>query len=435
MRMANRNNTIRSGGMGRMNTGSQRDSVAEEDSFDFSEGPNRIVGLGIENRFPLNPSNPATYTGISHPQINISPDYQTYGQDDHLYGLATSDFTPHSSHTGAHNGGEYDQRPSNRSTKASSEYSEYLEAPSMYMPSNLAASQSPRSILIGFDNSSQAYGNAYGPQPHQASTAPQSRRGQSTGPPPVRRGGSSYYSQIGAAVSPIPEESPNPRHGSYASSHVIPSTWGVASPIEYNSFDESREGEGETNRDHAALVRQASLGKKSKPVLKEIRSSKHDMPKPPPQTFLRSNSDETMSSDGQHPVELTSIPSLDEKLGSSSPYAFPLPMEPPSFEAIRKEVENAQANASLNHSRTSSQFTTSAARNSAPLAFPVPPRGLKGRRIPPGLNINAVRDAEARGSLTSLPDLIRRATKLAAVLENGRPGSTLRGIIITFLWK
>ena len=52
---------------------------------------------------------------------------------------------------------------------------------------------------------------------------------------------------------------------------------------------------------------------------------------------------------------------------------------------------------------------------------------IPGRRLPPRLNLDAVRDAEARGSLTSLPDLIRRATKLAAVLETGRPGSRAWG--------
>ena len=47
-------------------------------------------------------------------------------------------------------------------------------------------------------------------------------------------------------------------------------------------------------------------------------------------------------------------------------------------------------------------------------------------RRPPKLNLNAMRDAEARGSLTSLPDLIRRATKLASMMGEGkRPASRL----------
>lgn len=50
-------------------------------------------------------------------------------------------------------------------------------------------------------------------------------------------------------------------------------------------------------------------------------------------------------------------------------------------------------------------------------------------RRPPKLNLNAVRDAEARGSLTSLPDLIRRATKLASMMNEGkRPASRLNDL-------
>jgi len=45
-------------------------------------------------------------------------------------------------------------------------------------------------------------------------------------------------------------------------------------------------------------------------------------------------------------------------------------------------------------------------------------------RRPPKLDIDAVRAAEARGSMTSLPDLIKRATRLAAMIEKGkRPAS------------
>ena len=49
------------------------------------------------------------------------------------------------------------------------------------------------------------------------------------------------------------------------------------------------------------------------------------------------------------------------------------------------------------------------------------------KKRPPRLNVDmdAVRDAEARGSMTSLPDLIRRATKLASNLDRGRTASRL----------
>jgi hypothetical protein len=54
---------------------------------------------------------------------------------------------------------------------------------------------------------------------------------------------------------------------------------------------------------------------------------------------------------------------------------------------------------------------------------------LSAIRRPPRLDIDAVRDAEARGSLTSLPDLIRRATRLAAMMDRGkRPASRLNDL-------
>jgi hypothetical protein len=60
--------------------------------------------------------------------------------------------------------------------------------------------------------------------------------------------------------------------------------------------------------------------------------------------------------------------------------------------------------------------------------LPLPGAGLSSKdskRRPPRLNVDAVRDAEARGSLTSLPDLIRRATKLASNLDRGKTASRL----------
>ncbi|EME39048.1 hypothetical protein DOTSEDRAFT_48471 [Dothistroma septosporum NZE10] len=57
-----------------------------------------------------------------------------------------------------------------------------------------------------------------------------------------------------------------------------------------------------------------------------------------------------------------------------------------------------------------------------------PMGGLSDRsnkRRPARLDVDAVRDAEARGSLTSLPDLIRRATTLASNLDRGKTASRL----------
>lgn len=57
---------------------------------------------------------------------------------------------------------------------------------------------------------------------------------------------------------------------------------------------------------------------------------------------------------------------------------------------------------------------------------PPPTSRLSAIRRPPRLDIDAVREAESRGSLTSLPDLIRRATRLASMIDKGkRPSSRL----------
>jgi hypothetical protein len=48
-----------------------------------------------------------------------------------------------------------------------------------------------------------------------------------------------------------------------------------------------------------------------------------------------------------------------------------------------------------------------------------------GRRVPARLDVDAIRDEEKRGSLSSLSDLIKRATKLASNLDRGRTASRL----------
>lgn len=63
------------------------------------------------------------------------------------------------------------------------------------------------------------------------------------------------------------------------------------------------------------------------------------------------------------------------------------------------------------------------------LGIGAPARGLSTKRDatkrPPRLDIDAVREMEARGSTTSLTDLIKRATKLASNLDRGKTASRL----------
>lgn len=55
----------------------------------------------------------------------------------------------------------------------------------------------------------------------------------------------------------------------------------------------------------------------------------------------------------------------------------------------------------------------------------LPPRGRTRRPPPPPINMEAVTERQQRGSLTSLPDLLDRATRLYDVLSTGRTTSMM----------
>ncbi|KAK0628694.1 hypothetical protein B0T17DRAFT_505339 [Bombardia bombarda] len=241
------------------------------------------------------------------------------------------------------------------------------------------------------------------------------RRSVNLGPPPsARRGVSSFYSNV-SFVSPIPEESPRSRsHTSFASSAAIPDSWGSPSPGQSpnypDAFYDERIAEesglelyGDDDAEESRLVRSASLGKMARPTLVDAplpraleRGEYNQRPGPAPfqaEPFRNGTGYVENSSSS------STLPMIKQLLGSSR-----LP------DAIYP-TESA-----TDPSSPSSRDTPS----------PQPPYGgrrysrLSAIRRPPRLDLDAVTKAESRGSLTSLPDLIRRATRLAASLENGR---------------
>jgi hypothetical protein len=274
------------------------------------------------------------------------------------------------------------------------------------------------------------------PQPPMPS-AQQLRRLPSLGPPPSsRRGPSSYYTQM-SYVSPIVEESEarsdtlRSRHGSFASSSVFPtdrarfdpddelisddddtitSDRGTISPTDEN------DRRGLVNQS-PALVRQASVGRRTKPSLTTIRSvdSLGD----------RKGSTGKGTSDNAG-AAITALGVSGAMLAAKSA------QKPPSQQSSIRSNSPGLA--------SSSSDSINAFRNMIPKAMPrtgspahplqqeIRPTTLAdraGMRRPPKLDIDAVRDAEARGSLTSLPELIRRATQLAANLDRGKTASRL----------
>lgn len=236
------------------------------------------------------------------------------------------------------------------------------------------------------------------------------RRSANLGPPPSsRRGASSFYSNA-SYVSPIPEESTR-SHGSYASSAAMPETWSAASPTTspHEAFyddsvtDRSHESIIDDYGDESNLVRSASIGKKTRAALVDnktgpaVASQSRPSPMPVQKPFEGGTGymdESTSSSSNTIPTDKETTSAPKEKQ-----YLTPLGM------GTSTEVSGPA------DPRLSQQPSPSSRR-------------LSAIRRPPNLDIDAVRAAEARGSITSLPDLIKRATRLAAMIERGkRPAS------------
>ncbi|KAL2023509.1 hypothetical protein VTK56DRAFT_2117 [Thermocarpiscus australiensis] len=261
--------------------------------------------------------------------------------------------------------------------------------------------------------------------PIQVPTGP-SRRNVNLGPPPsARRGDTSFYSNA-SYVSPIPEESPRSRsHASFASSAAMPENWGAqSSPGPSPDYPESppfvdtiAEGGGpsayaDDDAEESQLVRSASIGKRAKPTL--VNATAHRAAdgadrdrRPGPLPIQGPFKDGTGYVENSNPSS-TTVPTV-------------------AAQAIGTAMT---ADTMLSaYSAASADDPSSQARKTTP--SPNPPAGsrpysrLSAIRRPPRLDIDAVRKAESRGSLTSLPDLIRRATRLAASLEKGRRPASL----------
>ncbi|KAJ5198285.1 uncharacterized protein N7498_007402 [Penicillium cinerascens] len=212
-----------------------------------------------------------------------------------------------------------------------------------------------------------------------------------------------------SSVSPIPESeefaAPRRTLGSLASSRAIPSSWGsgVAESEILGAYldDDSDEdkhnmeigqGQGET------LVRNASLGKKHKPTMRTIVKSNPDVPSTKP----REKKNEKAA------TGLTEGAAVGQARRSSACTTSAESCVDPEKPRFADVVYNPAPEKGV---------------VALPKAAPTMSDKRPGGRKPPRLNMDAVRDAETRGSLSSLSDLIHRATKLAANLDRGITGS------------
>lgn len=272
------------------------------------------------------------------------------------------------------------------------------------------------------------------PEPPMPTLQPLPRRIPSLGPPPSsRRGPSSYYTQM-SYVSPIAEEAETrsntirSHHGSFASSMAMPANDDLyyEDPFVRSDDEEtitSDHGAISPGSDHddrsglvtPAIVRQASLGRRTKPSMMTIRSVENPAakrkPSPPEEKEWEGGiagaalaAKDGISGNG--PARLREISPDDASLDSPT-YSNHKFMEPEKHMDPEKDGSKAAGVFRLQGSRGA--------------GFADRP----GRPRPPRLDVDAVREAEARGSLTSLPELIRRATRLAANLDRGKTASRL----------
>ncbi|KAI9748254.1 MAG: hypothetical protein M1835_001853, partial [Candelina submexicana] len=306
------------------------------------------------------------------------------------------------------------------------------------------------------------------------------RRVGNLGPPPTRRGGSNFYAQS-SYVSPIPEESPQRSHGSFASSHAIPSSWGSGPPDPYSSEgleglsdeddphdeDDGSESRGADHDEERGLVRKASLGKRHKPSLTTIRSIERleeEDAKVPPLKPSRSGDlkdwsvKSGKSGEDVAPATQLSVPA-SASISGTGPVTPRQPESPTSTVSSRNNPFKTPAPSGGGSSPESLDGLTSSHPSHVPRQQQAPPvspttdprihkilgslekggalaskdsRAFSsagngdrkpGTRRPARLNLDAVREADERGSLTSLRDLITRATKLASNLDRGKTAS------------
>ncbi|KZL64903.1 hypothetical protein CT0861_10270 [Colletotrichum tofieldiae] len=256
------------------------------------------------------------------------------------------------------------------------------------------------------------------------------RRSVTLGPPPSsRRGDSSFYSNA-SFVSPIPEESPRSRsHTSFASSAAMPESWGSQSPgyspgYPDDYYDDAYSTEDENSQmsrgsgspygdvgDESKLVRSASLGKMSKPSIVMNRAPSSGDPLPQEAQEFQEPPRPSPS-----PLQLPVSP-FDSGTayyeGSSSSGTVPTM-------AGTANTPSLTADAMLGAFAAASATDPAEMRKVTP--SPRPYNRLSAIRRPPklGLDMDSVREMESRGSMTSLPDLIKRATRLAALIDRGR---------------
>lgn len=295
------------------------------------------------------------------------------------------------------------------------------------------------------------------PTPPEFLTAPSTT--SPTHPPPLSQQRrlsinsplSSTHRGLPVQISPISE-----KRDSYASSAAIPATWPFGHSVQASFSSSESDSESDGGRTpisrRSGLVRQASLGRKTRPTLTEIKSvgrpsrtqnrntAANQSPKTTAPPELKSSGPSPKLSTRRHfslqkpslASSLLSPPPVpadpEQGYGIDNWFSPNLRSQPQPVKKSNKPFPRALATGlgmdpSPSFDKSSSNTSSSSRRQSSTFSGG---RDV-GKLIPPSRHSAFVHDGESRASLTSLPDLIRRATRLAAVLETGRSGSHPQG--------
>ncbi|KIW37961.1 uncharacterized protein PV06_09939 [Exophiala oligosperma] len=190
------------------------------------------------------------------------------------------------------------------------------------------------------------------------------------------------------------------------------------------------------------IVRQASVGKRAKPAMTTIKNRNshmgHEIPEEGAGNVTSTTRAAAMNAlSAAVAAGITTKPPHFQPESSESrsytPVRMPFDTSPPASPSADREYLQTpkslstiattklfEPTPSSSHSRKSTNPLLGLGIEQPSMSDKIPPN-----RRPPRLDMDAVKEAEQRGSTTSLSDLIRRATRLAANLDRGKTASRL----------
>ena len=281
------------------------------------------------------------------------------------------------------------------------------------------------------------------------------------GPPPSsRRGASSYYSQS-SYVTPIPEEASESikhSHDSYASSHAMPTHWDdglresyvVDEDEDEDEVDDGADGPSSSSAEHnesTSLVQKFTSGTESRTPLtrckgrEEVKDVEEDTSIPIVagtsqlnmirQAAVAGGALEKADTETSHSAKETPADSNIATVNSNTTLLNPLSSIDHSSECRSAEaIKDPPCGGSTLDPRVK-QILGGLEKGGAlnpgtlsPINFSSS-ESVNRIRKPHRRDLEGTKGPEARGSLTSLPELIRRATKLASNLDRGKTASRL----------